>query len=206
MGTGTMRQEQAAATKAKLLDSAQKMFAANGYEGTSIRMINRNANLADGLLYHYFPGGKKEIFQAVIANKISEIMDSLKYKIDVERNASLPLKDILEAFYTNFMDIIEQHMDIIRIITRENAANEFVTKEQMKELLGNRPCWISEVLRRKYEKGEVKELDFDAAAMMVSAVIMNHVFVKVLQIGVSQIEDYENRQRLIDYQVNSFLK
>ena len=62
-GTKNQRQEQAAATRQKLLTSAQHLFAQNGYKGTTVRMINRSVDLADGLLYHYFPGGKKEIFK-----------------------------------------------------------------------------------------------------------------------------------------------
>ena len=49
-----MRQEQAAETKQKLLDSARKLFAERGFSGTPVRSINRSVGLADGLLYHYF--------------------------------------------------------------------------------------------------------------------------------------------------------
>ena len=52
MKESNMRQEQAAATRRKLLDSAGKLFAQNGYKGTSVRSINRNVGVADGLLYH----------------------------------------------------------------------------------------------------------------------------------------------------------
>ena len=40
-GTKNQRQEQAAATRQKLLTSAQHLFAQNGYKGTTVRMINR---------------------------------------------------------------------------------------------------------------------------------------------------------------------
>lgn len=75
--SGNLRVEQAAATRQKLLESAQKLFAENGYQGTPVRAINRNADLADGLLYHYFPGGKKEIFQAVVEKNVKQILDSM---------------------------------------------------------------------------------------------------------------------------------
>ena len=68
-GTKNQRQEQAAATRQKLLTSAQHLFAQNGYKGTTVRMINRSVDLADGLLYHYFPGGKKEIFRSFRSRK-----------------------------------------------------------------------------------------------------------------------------------------
>ena len=76
-GTKNQRQEQAAATRQKLLTSAQHLFAQNGYKGTTVRMINRSVDLADGLLYHYFPGGKKEIFKEVITGNMPGICQRL---------------------------------------------------------------------------------------------------------------------------------
>ena len=77
-GTKNQRQEQAAATRQKLLTSAQHLFAQNGYKGTTVRMINRSVDLADGLLYHYFPGGKKEIFKEVITGNMQEMFQELQ--------------------------------------------------------------------------------------------------------------------------------
>lgn len=58
-----MRDVQAAESRQKLLNSAQRLFAEKGYKGTPVREINRSAHLADGLLYHYFPGGKMRYFK-----------------------------------------------------------------------------------------------------------------------------------------------
>ena len=41
-------------------------------------MINRSVDLADGLLYHYFPGGKKEIFKEVITGNMQEMFQELQ--------------------------------------------------------------------------------------------------------------------------------
>ena len=77
MKESNMRQEQAAATRRKLLDSAGKLFAQNGYKGTSVRSINRNVGVADGLLYHYFPGGKEEIFMTIVKESMKNFEQEL---------------------------------------------------------------------------------------------------------------------------------
>lgn len=74
-----MREAQAAETRMKFVVSAQSLLAEKGYKGTSVREINRSVNLADGLLYHYFPGGKKEIFQVIVVKFPTKREKSLKY-------------------------------------------------------------------------------------------------------------------------------
>lgn len=139
-----MREAQAAECRQKLLDSAQRLFAEKGYKGTSVREINRSANLADGLLYHYFPGGKKEIFQVVIKENMRQILTSLAEKNRMEMYLAMPLQEVLETAYRNFAEVIDQHIDIIRMLFRENEVREFVTKEQLLELTSGKKKMLPE--------------------------------------------------------------
>ena len=63
--TGISRKEQAAASRAELVEAARQCFTELGYEGTTVAAILDRAGMARGALYHYFPGGKSEIFTAV---------------------------------------------------------------------------------------------------------------------------------------------
>ncbi len=56
----------AADTKELLLQAALKLFAAKGYEGTSIRDIARSVGLSESVLYAHF-SSKRAIFDAVFA-------------------------------------------------------------------------------------------------------------------------------------------
>lgn len=118
--SGNLRQEQAAATRAKLLESAKRLFAEHGYKGTSVRMINRSVGLADGLLYHYFPDGKKEIFQAVVEQQLSQLMDVLDGQYTADSYAEIPLEQALEKIYRIFVREMEERLDLFRILFREN--------------------------------------------------------------------------------------
>jgi AcrR family transcriptional regulator len=59
------RREQAAASRAELVEAARQSFTELGYERTTVAGILERADMARGALYHYFPGGKAEIFTAV---------------------------------------------------------------------------------------------------------------------------------------------
>lgn len=44
-----------------------ELFRAHGYQGTSLALISEATGLGKGSLYHFFPGGKEEMAQAVLA-------------------------------------------------------------------------------------------------------------------------------------------
>ena len=69
----TTRTQQKEQTKRKILDAALKRFSLRGFHGTSIRDINSSIDVADGLLYHYFPGGKEELFKIISEDAVKEI-------------------------------------------------------------------------------------------------------------------------------------
>ncbi|WP_280395115.1 TetR/AcrR family transcriptional regulator [Nocardia brasiliensis] len=63
---GRPRKADAGDTKAALSSAALRLFARNGYAGTSIRSIAREVGLSESVLYAHF-AGKQAIFDAVLA-------------------------------------------------------------------------------------------------------------------------------------------
>jgi AcrR family transcriptional regulator len=57
--------ERGQATRAHLIDVATQLFAAHGYDGTSIEAVLTGSGVSRGSLYHHFPG-KDALFQAVL--------------------------------------------------------------------------------------------------------------------------------------------
>lgn len=60
---------------AELLDAAQQLFAANGYEKTMIRDIVRKAGVAKGTFYYYFPT-KEAALEAIMAVQATKLVES----------------------------------------------------------------------------------------------------------------------------------
>lgn len=70
------RDRQAAATRTLIVSVARDLFAAQGYAGTSIEDIARQAGVAKGALYHHF-SGKDALFRAVYEAVLSEAVSSM---------------------------------------------------------------------------------------------------------------------------------
>ncbi|PZA10106.1 TetR/AcrR family transcriptional regulator [Rhodopseudomonas palustris] len=64
-----MRPPAAKATtdRAALLPLLGEVFRAHGYEGASLALISAATGLGKGSLYHFFPGGKKQMAEEVLA-------------------------------------------------------------------------------------------------------------------------------------------
>lgn len=68
--TSVVRQEQAASTRARILQAAGERFLSNGYGRTTIREIAETANVADDTVYAVF-GTKARVLTALIDQRLA---------------------------------------------------------------------------------------------------------------------------------------
>jgi AcrR family transcriptional regulator len=59
-------------TKDRILDSAEKLFADGGFDGTSLRSITSEAGVNQAAVHYYF-GSKEALLQAVLARRLEPI-------------------------------------------------------------------------------------------------------------------------------------
>lgn len=50
----------------ELIARMLRVFRANGYEGSSLSLLSKETGLANAALYHRYPGGKREMAEAVL--------------------------------------------------------------------------------------------------------------------------------------------
>jgi AcrR family transcriptional regulator len=54
-------------TRDRLIAATNELFRRQGYNGTSVKDVTTAAGATTGSLYHFFPGGKSELAQAVVS-------------------------------------------------------------------------------------------------------------------------------------------
>jgi len=90
-----------AATRARILDCAEKLFAKHGFHGTSVREIAALARVQFALVGYHF-GSKHELLDSVIARR-SEVLNAER-RAFLERAraehgaAAIPIRTLLEGF------------------------------------------------------------------------------------------------------------
>lgn len=124
------RKEQHKATRKKILETALKLFAEKGYEGTSIRKIAKEANISVGLMYNYFKDdGKNEVLKTIFLEGFGVIKAMFKK----ERHRTLTL----EVFLQNTFRLIRRHPDFWRLFysMRMSSVVQELLEEEVEEMV-----------------------------------------------------------------------
>ena len=73
--TADQNEKLRAASRARILEAALRLFAEHGYERTSVKMIARAAGVSQGLLYNYF-AGKDALLAAIFEGSMDDVQAS----------------------------------------------------------------------------------------------------------------------------------
>ncbi|MGW6746627.1 TetR/AcrR family transcriptional regulator [Streptomyces sp. NPDC055025] len=77
-GVSATDTEAAVGTRERVVRAASRLLQRQGYEGTGIKLIAREAGATLGSVYHFFPGGKEELAVAAIQHGDQEFADTLR--------------------------------------------------------------------------------------------------------------------------------
>ena len=100
--TRTQRQR-TEATTGQLLEEARRLFAADGYNATSIEDVVAAAGMTKGALYHHFRS-KRDLFRAVFEQEERELARRCRVAYQRER-------DPWKGFYAGCRAFLEQTLD-----------------------------------------------------------------------------------------------
>jgi len=99
-----------------ILDAAEHLFAAKGYEETSLREIGQHAGVSRGTP-NYFFGSKEQLYGAVL-DRVFEA-EQLSIMQSLGEQASDEPKDILALAVSSFLDFLLARPTFPRLIERE---------------------------------------------------------------------------------------
>lgn len=105
--TGKERREQ-------LIGIARALFAARGYEGTSIEEIASRAGVSKPVVYEHF-GGKEGLYAVVVDRETQALLDMVTGAL----SGGHP-RELLEQAALTLLDYVEQHTDGFRILVRDS--------------------------------------------------------------------------------------
>jgi AcrR family transcriptional regulator len=104
--SASLRDEQKALTRQRLIDAAEAVFARNGYHGASVEEVAREAGATTGALYSNF-AGKEDLFLALFEERIATDVGS--YSEAVGEGSTLV--DQARAAGDRWMQILRERPD-----------------------------------------------------------------------------------------------
>lgn len=159
------RKEMMEETRAKLIASARRAFAAKGYAAASMDDLTAEAGLTRGALYHNF-GGKKGLLKAVIDQMDAEILERLRLE---QERAGTPWDGLLAEYLAYIEMALEP--EIQRIMLLDGPA-----------VLGDPSQWpnqtaclrrAAQVIQSLIDDATLKPVDAEAAALLLNGAALN---------------------------------
>ncbi|HPU13920.1 MAG TPA: helix-turn-helix domain-containing protein [Aeromicrobium sp.] len=98
--------------RVQIIESARRVFAANGYAGTRTRDIAAEAGINEAMLYRHFPS-KEELFEASVLESIDAAMyKALDNAKEIERGLAGSEKQVDEAITQFISDLTDIAVDL----------------------------------------------------------------------------------------------
>ncbi len=132
-------------TRARLLNTAHRLFAEQGFIATSLRQITQEAEANVAAVNYHF-GSKEEMLNELIRRRVEPVNErrfALLEKFRVEAAGQpIPLEKIFEAFFLPFFQSVAPYTDkdtidlihIIERLTEQPTLRQAVYEEHFKKL------------------------------------------------------------------------
>lgn len=150
-GRPTGRQRQAAARREQILKTALKLFAAQGFDATSTRQIAKEAGIAEGLIFHYFPT-KASLLTALLENRRS-FRSELRAILDGAEDRPAP--EVLREVASGWLATLRRDAELVVLFITAQTNPE--VNEAMQQVIGEGASQVSGYLKARIDANELRE-------------------------------------------------
>ncbi len=148
-------------TRQKILLASRMVFAEKGFHKAKMDEIAETAGVGKGTIYDYFKS-KRELFETMIKDIANEFKFTFIEKIGEERDFKDKLKRLAELKF----EINKSHIYIESLVFKNLSSFEDELVEWLKEFREEMISFISGIIRKGIEEGQVKDVNPKLAALI----------------------------------------
>jgi AcrR family transcriptional regulator len=153
-----------------ILKTAARLFAAQGFDGTTTIQIAREAGATEPLIYYHFKG-KDDLFTHIISATFSEYFS----RIDaLEKNLGSPFDQIQKLIELQY-DIAEEMPDEVQLITHTCPARlndpEHICAGNVKKYRSRLLGYLTRSISEGVKSGEFAQVPVEETAILIISVI-----------------------------------
>lgn len=174
--------ERIEAKRAEIASAALKLFFENGYEATSIRMIQRSIHKEASLFYYYFPS-KDAVFEAAIEIFFKDYETSLRELVESGMDApNCELTKLFNFIHAETQKFREQYLNQLHWSIL-GAIREHTLRTSRK--------YVRDILDNYVQKGlmKVPEVGLDAASNVLAYGICGTILYQEGETAIAQRDD-----------------
>jgi TetR/AcrR family transcriptional regulator, fatty acid metabolism regulator protein len=140
---------EAADKRHQILQAAVRVFARQGFDGTRMSDVAREAGVAYGLVYHYF-GSKDAVLQAVFREAWARLLEAVALAEETGQTAIEQLALVVRIVLRVWRD----EPDLVRLLVREVTRSPHISEEL--EEIGRAFASLERIIRRGQEAGTLR--------------------------------------------------
>lgn len=145
--------------RSDIVNAAYRCFLKNGYDGTSIREIMKEANAEVGLFYYYFDS-KDDAYREVQQMFINEFLGNVE---EIVENASMDSFRVLKQLFDELASIVTNFYE-----KYGDKLHDSVLRSLREYLLVQFVPYVKRVLEELVRKGAKLHVDLDTVAQLLT--------------------------------------
>ncbi len=147
----TTRQQKALERREQILETAVRLFAQHGFNGTSTRQIADAAGITEGLIFHYFPT-KNHLLHAILASDHSYFNNLQAMLLEKQQE---PVETVLTQIAIEWLATLRREQAITLVLFGEAQTNPQV-HEAMQSLIERGIARLSAYLQGQQAAGKLR--------------------------------------------------
>ncbi|GLO66783.1 MULTISPECIES: TetR/AcrR family transcriptional regulator [Oceanobacillus] len=136
----------------QIIEAAVKVIAENGYHGSQVSKIAREAGVADGTIYLYFKN-KEDILVSVFEQKMGQFVDKIADAIEGKSNVPDKLLKLIEMHFSQLS--ADYHLAIVTQL--ELRQSNLSLRLQINQVLKPYLTMIDHIVQEGVDQGEFRE-------------------------------------------------
>lgn len=156
--------------KDKVIEAGIKLFSEKGYHNTTVSEIAKKANVGKGTVYWHFDS-KKDLFESIIMFSLKKLMDSVKRRVEEEKDTINKLKIITELTLNFFIE--SQQLAKMQQESTFSLDRDF--KEKIFDFRNQKIAYIKVIIEEGKEEGSFNStVDSDELANILLGMVASY--------------------------------
>jgi len=144
--------KKASQRRRQILDAAVKVFAKSGFYNSKVLDIAKEAGVANGTVYLYFPS-KDDILIAIFEEQMGELIDYMKQEIQKESGCLSKLRKLVSMQ----MHLIETNRELTELLLVESRQSGKFLKSKAIDSVADYIDMLNDVLKEGITEGTIEE-------------------------------------------------
>ncbi|OJW85274.1 MAG: hypothetical protein BGO69_06560 [Bacteroidetes bacterium 46-16] len=182
----------------QIIETAERLFAAKGFEGTSVRDIAQEAGINIAMISYYF-GSKEKLIEAIFAYRISYTRLTI---LNVINDEAMSPTEKLERIIDSYIDKMMKNQCFYRLMAQERSILEV---QNISELIYDSKArnmeMVKKILQEGQKKGEFRK-NIDVALLMATMIGTSNHFTS----SQAFYRRYNNLKDMSDEDFQKYLK